>query len=276
MADALKLNRSSLESWLSAPRYKRYLEIAEDDDQLALSLYLWNIGLAQAVLRDVSFFEIALRNAYDRALKNNWSGTDHWLFDEASPVRRPIHRKNKRGQEQDANRINRNTIDHLKSSLGQNATSDKVISNLTLGFWAHMTDRNHERDLWIPAIHKAWPKGASREDINRRISEINRVRNRAAHHEYLFATENADCATRRACLDAVELFKQLAPEAYRYVYTECDDATETDDDEMVESPEETEGGAEPDAESETDTTTEIKCSIVEFLDANPAPCAVSV
>lgn len=63
MEDTLSISRSDIEAWLSSPRYKRYLEIAENDDALALELYLWNIGLAQAVLRDVSFFEVALRNA---------------------------------------------------------------------------------------------------------------------------------------------------------------------------------------------------------------------
>ncbi|MFR5091101.1 MAG: hypothetical protein ACLTDR_02885 [Adlercreutzia equolifaciens] len=135
------INRSDIETWLSTPRYKRYLEIAKDDDTLALELYLWNIGLAQAVLRDVSFFEVALRNAYDRAISSVWNGNDHWLFDDASPARRPILRTNKRGKVKDANRLNRNTIDHLASNLGHNPSPDKVISNLTFGFWAHMTDR---------------------------------------------------------------------------------------------------------------------------------------
>lgn len=62
------------------------------DDAVALDLYLWNIGLAQAVLKDVSFFEVALRNAYDRAISSTWNGSDHWLFDGESPVRRPILR----------------------------------------------------------------------------------------------------------------------------------------------------------------------------------------
>ncbi|MEC4185090.1 hypothetical protein VJ918_09745 [Adlercreutzia sp. R21] len=139
------IDRSDIEAWLSSPRYKRYLEIAEDDDALALELYLWNIGLAQAVLRDVSFFEVALRNAYDRAISSAWNGSGHWLFDDASPVRRPILRTNKRGKVKDANRLNRNAIDHLASNLGHNPSPDKVISNLTFGFWAHMTDRSHER-----------------------------------------------------------------------------------------------------------------------------------
>lgn len=146
MSNAPKIDWAHVISWLSEPRYSKYLEVSRGDDTVALDLYLWNIGLAQAVLKDVSFFEVALRNAYDRAISSTWSGSDHWLLDDASPVRRPILRTNKRGQVNDANRLNRNSIDHLRNGLRENATADDIVSNLTLGFWAHMTDRSHERD----------------------------------------------------------------------------------------------------------------------------------
>lgn len=242
MEHALSIDRSDVEAWLSSPRYKRYLDIAKNNDALALELYLWNIGLAQAVLRDVSFFEIALRNAYDRAISRTWSGNDHWLFDDDSPVRHPILRTNKRGKIKDANRLNRNAIDHLSSNLGRNPSPDKVISNLTFGFWAHMTDRSHERDLWIPIIHTVWPAGTSRGNLNRKISEINNIRNRAAHHEHLFISEGQTCSTLKACTDAVGLFSQLAPEACSYVYGNED----------------------------------RNCSVSEFILSNPAPCNIAV
>ena len=109
MPNAPKIDRAHVISWLSEPRYSKYLEVTRGDDDVALDLYLWNIGLAQAVLKDVSFFEVALRNVYDRAISSTWSGSDHWLLDDASPVRRPILRTNKRGQVNDANRLNRNS-----------------------------------------------------------------------------------------------------------------------------------------------------------------------
>lgn len=45
MAEAPIIDHASIESWLSIPRYKRYLEVADGDDSAALDLYLWNIGL---------------------------------------------------------------------------------------------------------------------------------------------------------------------------------------------------------------------------------------
>ena len=64
--------------------------------------------------------------------------------------------------------------------------------SLLEGFWAHMTDRSHERDLWVPSIHKAWPKGTARSEVNDRIAGINKICNRVAHHEHLFASAEYD------------------------------------------------------------------------------------
>lgn len=242
MSKTPKIERASIKSWLSAPRYKRYLEVADGDDDVAIDLYLWNIGLAQAVLRDVSFFEVALRNSYNREIEENFNGNEHWLFDASSPLRKPILRTNKRGQVNDANRINRSIIDHLKAGLRDNATPDDIVSNLTLGFWAHMTDRHHERVLWIPILHKVWPKSTSRSGIHTCIAQINNVRNRAAHHEHLFVPHGELCSTLKACEDAVELFSQIAPEACSYIYgNDC-----------------------------------RICSVREFVSSNPAPCSVAV
>lgn len=167
---------------------------------------------------------------------------DYWLFDDASPARRPILRKSKQGQVNDANRLNRNSIDHLRNGLRESATADDVVSNLTLGFWTHMTDRSHERALWIPSIHKAWPRGTLRNNVNNRIARINKVRNCVAHHEHLFASPGCACATLQSCRDAASLFAQLEPVACGYIY----------------------GG------------NVAKCSVDDYLEENPASCDVAV
>ena len=105
-----------------------------------------------------------------------------------------------------------------------------------------MTDRSHERDLWIPIIHKAWPKGADRNDVNEWIAGINKIRNRAAHHEHLFAHAGCECGTLRSCRDAALLFAQLEPIAHSYVYRESIN----------------------------------RCSVDNYLEEHPAPCDVAV
>ena len=76
------------ERWLSAERLAPYLEASDDDLDVALKLYRWNAELGQVLLRDISHFEVALRNAYDAVMRECWQGDAHWLLDDESPARR--------------------------------------------------------------------------------------------------------------------------------------------------------------------------------------------
>ena len=87
-----------------------------------------------------------------------------------------------------------------------------------LGFWAHLTDRSRERDLWIPYLNAAWPKGTSRNDLNRDLAAINRVRNRVAHNERLFDPLMESLSPTRADADIIRLLRCLCPEAARRLY----------------------------------------------------------
>ena len=57
--------REWVERWLSPDRLAPYLANCGGDVELALELYEWNIALGQVLIRDISHFEVALRNAYD-------------------------------------------------------------------------------------------------------------------------------------------------------------------------------------------------------------------
>lgn len=67
-------------------------------------------------MRDISYFEVALRNAYNDTMEARWDGERHWLLDGDSPVRRPVMRKSGKGTV-DVNRINRKIIDVAVSGL---------------------------------------------------------------------------------------------------------------------------------------------------------------
>ena len=95
MLEATEITLDRLELWLSEPRLNMYLRAAGDDPWRAYELYLWNANLAQVLLRDISFFEVALRNSHDRCMTKRWNGEAHWLPDPLSPVRSPILRKSK-------------------------------------------------------------------------------------------------------------------------------------------------------------------------------------
>lgn len=122
------------EQWLSPARLSPYFEVCGRDPELALDLYLWNVGLCQVLVADFSHFEVALRNAYDRTLCVNWNGRDHWLLDDSSPVRTPIMRLSKSKQLLDVNVANRKAISQAQNRCYDPSNPNQVISNLMMGF----------------------------------------------------------------------------------------------------------------------------------------------
>jgi hypothetical protein len=151
-----------------------------------LETYEWNLRLAHAVLRDTAHFEVALRNAYDRAIQARWNRPGHWLFDSSSPVSAPLWRST-HGRRLDVNIPNRKAVAEAvnRSNRGA-ATPGAVIAELPFGFWWHLSDAAHERTVWIPYIYYAWPQGTARRQIDRSVYSVNALRNRAAHSEPLF------------------------------------------------------------------------------------------
>lgn len=205
------------ERWLSSERLSPYLKSCDGNIERALELYEWNADLSQIIMRDISHFEVALRNVYDRTISESWDGTRHWLIDDDSPARRPVMRKSEKG-ELDANRINRKTIDSVISRLPDNASTGSIIANLTLGFWVHLTDRSRETTIWRTALWRAWPKGTDRQKLQPRLEGILRLRNRAAHAERLFDPSKESLSPLKVDSDAVELLRNLCPEAAGLLY----------------------------------------------------------
>lgn len=207
--------RAWAERWLSAERLAPYLADCGGDIGRALDLYEWNARLGQVLMRDISHFEVALRNAYDRVMSEAWEGC--WLLDDASPARKPVMRRSKRGA-LDANRINRRTIDAVVDRLPSGASTGSIVANLTLGFWVHLSDRSREAVIWRTALYRAWPRGTDRRKLQPRLEGILRVRNRVAHAERLFDPSNGRLSPLSADADAVGLLRDLCPEAAERLY----------------------------------------------------------
>lgn len=211
--------RNWIERWLSPSRFLPYLDACDGDVDRALKLHEWNIMLGQALMGDIAHFELALRNAYDRTLAERFNGSEHWLFDSNSPVTRPIMRMSKTKKLRDVNLVNRRAVENARGRAHDPSNPNQVIAGLTLGFWAHMTDRSRERDLWIPYLHAAWPVGTDRAKLNLRLEKINKLRNRVAHNERLFNPSKSNYSPKDIDADINELFRALSPEAHMIFYS---------------------------------------------------------
>ena len=209
-----KLTKDQVDAWLSSPRFAAYLRACHDSVPDALRLYEWNIDLGSVLMKDIACFEIALRNSYNKVLSEFWQkqSSEHWLFDSDSPVNLPLLRRTSRGEQFDANALNRKKIADAKPKRACHLHADRTIANLTFGFWAHMTDKAHERTLWIPAVYRAWPKGTNRSELDAKLRLINEARNRIAHHEHLFDMRDDGLLPLNVDKTVIELFHALLPD----------------------------------------------------------------
>ena len=205
-----------VEVWLSSPRFARYVNEAGGNWGQALDLYEWNLRLGAALMRDIAHVEVAIRNAYDSTMNAHWRGNQHWLFDPKSPVLEPLWRA-RHGRRSDLNARNRATVaDAIRRCGGASAKPGEVIAELSFGFWRHCTDAAHEKSLWVPYLHRAWPKKTSRVALERSITTINTARNRASHHEPLFDIQpGRDLAA--AHREVLRLSGLLVPELAVYI-----------------------------------------------------------
>jgi hypothetical protein len=88
-----------------------------------------------------------------------------------------------------ANEIPRNQIQRarLDASRSGNTTPvpGKVVAEVMFGFWTYLTSNAHEKTIWVPHLHMAYPIKTDRRKIHQTLYELREFRNRVAHHEPL-------------------------------------------------------------------------------------------
>lgn len=223
-----------VEQWLSEPRFGNYLTRAGGDQGRALALYEWNTRLSAAFMHDLAHLEVGLRNAYDRAITDHRpDDAQHWVFD-ADALFPPQVATADDGTEIDSNAKTREQIigalvsaaeaERLKTNRTDRKANQPrrlgpikpspghVVAEFTFGFWRYFTKSAHEKRLWVPYLHHAYPAGASRKTIDQHITKLNDLRNRVAHHEPL----SLELARRRH-RELIEVADWLSPELSAYI-----------------------------------------------------------
>jgi hypothetical protein len=229
-----------VEQWLSQPRFGVYVARAGGDRARALELYESNTRLSAAFMHDLAHLEVGLRNAYDRAITEHRPvDAPHWVFD-AETLFPPQLAKAADGTEIDSNAKTREQVvaalvsaaeaERLQMNRTDRAANEPrrfgpirpspghVVAEFTFGFWRYFTKGAHEKRLWVPHLHHAFPAGASRKRIDQHITKLNDLRNRVAHHEPL----SAEYARRRH-RELIEVADWLSPalSAYISAHTTC-------------------------------------------------------
>ncbi len=165
---------NDFERLISSARIYKYLTACNYDKRKAQSLYRANIRLSQELFAVMCFFEVVLRNAIDLNYRTT-RGND-WLYDSVQPGG-IFHA---RGCEKTLQSI-QETIHNLAGAYSQ----DKAVAEFTFGFWTYMFGSKQfaAAGSTLLNIFPARPFGLNHTKVFKKLSSINRIRNRIAHHE---------------------------------------------------------------------------------------------
>lgn len=173
--------------WLTGPRFQKYVSAAGGDKDRALHLYDWNAQLASAWIRDVGCLEVALRNAYDRALlRHPGIGSTDWLD---APQRLILFPPRLSAEGKDENTDMRGKIKAAHRQWKDDPVPPargKVLAEMTFAFWTSLTATEHEATIWTPVLHTALDPTTDRTKLHPHMAEIRELRNRAAHMESVY------------------------------------------------------------------------------------------
>ncbi len=81
------------------------------------------------------------------------------------------------------------------------------------GFWTYLFSDIHEKTIWVPYLHRAFPAGTDRNQLNATLASLRDFRNRVAHHEHILTGSENE---RRRIVSVVKL---LSPDALAHLRT---------------------------------------------------------
>lgn len=196
-------SQPALAALLGAARLRTYASVTGGDLARAGDLYLWATQLAGALHAQLSFVEIAVRNAIDTRLGElallDGSLSD-WTTEGATPeavytlLRRQLADARSRASVAAAERGTR----HQRS--GEGATHDDVVAQLMFGAWVKLIrpvsrteSAGRQQRLWRDTLRHAFPNApgddAGRIAIGKQLETLRRLRNRVAHHDNLLEVD---------------------------------------------------------------------------------------
>lgn len=200
----------ALRKSLSEVRFRPYLREAqkyfsrpEDSSEAAISLYVWSAELAGLFHTQISYVEVATRNAISREL-SNWSEAQQ-------------HSKywTRRNRQQDLNQLlGQEDIGRAIGLIKREKVNsyhprhDDIVAKLSFSFWVNIVkDQNQPSDafrktLWENGLNLAFPYAQEKNehgvlDLEKtrlltanQLSSVLTLRNRIAHHDNILKVQH--------------------------------------------------------------------------------------
>ena len=157
----------------STQRLSKYVAYNHGNPEKTVMHYKANLRLAESLYISLSVFEVTLRNALSRELCNMAGQTDWLDMFYTYPALQPLVPEIDKAKTQICNR-------------GEKIDIDKIISELTFGFWVMLLNSQYERVLW-KSLRKAFPnlpkKDRQRKNVSAPCNTLRHLRNRIFHQE---------------------------------------------------------------------------------------------
>ncbi|MGI4735875.1 MAG: Abi family protein [Janthinobacterium lividum] len=168
------MDKTHFERLFSTGRLARFYQAARQDTTEASALYAANIQLSESLYPCLAVAEVALRNALHRQLSYLCRSPDWYrLLPAYDRVLADLQPELDKAQKYI--RARRETL-----------STDKIVAELTFGFWSSLFNRAYELVLW-KQLRLAFPHlpkpDRQRATVSATINAVRQLRNRVYHHE---------------------------------------------------------------------------------------------
>lgn len=167
------MDRQYYEKVFSNERMQKFFDHHPDNVKKAIDHYQINIELSEALYPILSIFEVAFRNSLNRELSTHFDTSDWYIQQATTPGLKELNKE----------------ISNAKRHISKRAetiSANKIVAELTLGFWVRLLNVEYELILW-KSIRRAFPfmpkKERTRHNVSAPINKIRSLRNRIFHHE---------------------------------------------------------------------------------------------
>ena len=157
----------------SSQRLEKYINLYNGDVTKVAAHYKANIALSESLYTSLSVFEVTLRNALSKELERMMGRKDWYSVFPSNPALKSLTSEVTVA------------IRHI-SQRCEMVSPDKIIAELTFGFWVTLLNSEYELTLW-KSLRLAFPhmpkKDRKRKNVSSPCNALRKLRNRVFHHE---------------------------------------------------------------------------------------------
>ena len=163
------MQNENLEKLLSAKRIETYYKLFKSDKTKAIEYYQLNTKISEAFYPMLANLEIVLRNSVHQSFSIRFK-TENWF--EILDFQELVDQVN----------IAKSKITKNRQQL----SCDKIVAELTFGFWTSLFNKQYAKLFWRPlmfALKELDNKHKDRDKIAYKLNQVRKFRNRIFHYE---------------------------------------------------------------------------------------------